>query len=311
MRKFITFLILTVIFSSQLTTEVYSAAGLQHFFKGIVRFFKGSADDVMKSGDDLLKNMGKTREEILSGSKNKPLNETISSSSVEAKISETIGKEQHSLNFTTLKNTTRPKYIKKLKSNIGVDDAADLFDFEDLITDSKSGSTNKGFYSVIILNWVGKIYRNSDYYSKPNLEEKMLLVCRTDSDVFYFSLLMEQEPKRAFLVEHKKLNKTNIKTMVNQELVVLEDSNDVKIMSSFPEKGNEFKAEFVAKDEKYRANYRIKEAKILNPGNSISYNNQGFEYENTSLSFDTIKFKSLVNIDHKNNCFKATNEGLL
>jgi len=37
-----------------------------------------------------------------------------------------------------------------------------------------------------------------------------------------------------------------------------------------PEKGNEFKAEFVAKDEKYRANYIIKEAKILNPGNSIS-----------------------------------------
>ena len=27
--------------------------------------------------------------------------------------------------------------------------------------------------------------------------------------------------------------------------------------------------------------------------------------------FDTIKFKSLINIDHKNNCFKATNQGLL
>ena len=79
----------------------------------------------------------------------------------------------------------------------------------------------------------------------------MLLVCRTDSDVFYFSLLMEQDPKRAFLVEHKKLNKTNKKTMANQELVVLEDSNEVKIMSSFP------------------------------------------------------------NIDAKNNCFKATNQGLL
>jgi len=37
-----------------------------------------------------------------------------------------------------------------------------------------------------------------------------------------------------------------------------------------PEKGNEFKAEFVAKNEKYRANYIIKQAKILNPGNSIS-----------------------------------------
>ena len=37
-----------------------------------------------------------------------------------------------------------------------------------------------------------------------------------------------------------------------------------------PEKGKEFKAEFVSKNEKYRANYIIKEASILNPGSSIS-----------------------------------------
>ena len=37
-----------------------------------------------------------------------------------------------------------------------------------------------------------------------------------------------------------------------------------------PEKGKDFKAEFVAKNGKYRANYIIKEAKILNPGNSIT-----------------------------------------
>jgi YidC/Oxa1 family membrane protein insertase len=37
-----------------------------------------------------------------------------------------------------------------------------------------------------------------------------------------------------------------------------------------PEKGKEFKAEFVAKKEKYRANYIIKEAEILNPGGSIT-----------------------------------------
>ena len=37
-----------------------------------------------------------------------------------------------------------------------------------------------------------------------------------------------------------------------------------------PEKGKEFKAEFLSKNEKYRANYIIKEASILNPNNSIS-----------------------------------------
>jgi len=37
-----------------------------------------------------------------------------------------------------------------------------------------------------------------------------------------------------------------------------------------PEKGKQFKAEFVAKNEVYRANYIIKEPKLLNPNNSIT-----------------------------------------
>jgi len=37
-----------------------------------------------------------------------------------------------------------------------------------------------------------------------------------------------------------------------------------------PEKGKEFKAEFLAKNERYKANYIIKDASILNPKNTIS-----------------------------------------
>ena len=37
-----------------------------------------------------------------------------------------------------------------------------------------------------------------------------------------------------------------------------------------PEKGKDFKAEFLYKNKKYKANYIIKEAKILNPGKSIT-----------------------------------------
>ncbi len=37
-----------------------------------------------------------------------------------------------------------------------------------------------------------------------------------------------------------------------------------------PEKGKNFKAEFLSKDQKYRANYIIKEASILNPDSSIT-----------------------------------------
>jgi len=37
-----------------------------------------------------------------------------------------------------------------------------------------------------------------------------------------------------------------------------------------PEKGKEFKAEFVGKNKKYRANYIIKEVNILNPGSTVT-----------------------------------------
>ena len=42
------------------------------------------------------------------------------------------------------------------------------------------------------------------------------------------------------------------------------------ITAIVPEKGKEFKAEFVSKNDKYRANYIIKEAIILNPDSSIT-----------------------------------------
>ena len=47
-----------------------------------------------------------------------------------------------------------------------------------------------------------KVYNNSDYFSKPKTEEKMLLVCSNIDQVFYISLLMEEEPKRAFLIKN-------------------------------------------------------------------------------------------------------------
>ena len=76
--------------------------------------------------------------------------------------------------------------------------------------------------------------------------------------------------------------------MISQELVVLEDSKEAKIMSSFPKKGNEW------------------------PTNYFTiYNNQGFEHDSKNYNFDIVKTKALINKNHKHNCFKATNEGLL
>ena len=72
-----------------------------------------------------------------------------------------MGTNQHSQNFNNLKDYPRAKYIKNLKNkfNRGDDlaDAADFFDI-DLNSDSKS-NLNKGFYSLVIIDWIGRIYK--------------------------------------------------------------------------------------------------------------------------------------------------------
>ena len=79
----------------------------------------------------------------------------------------------------------------------------------------------------------------------------MLLMCSTNKDIFYIALLMEQEPKRAFIHQHikiknklEKVRKMNPQETViirenaeikPQELAILSDTEEIKIMSTQPE----------------------------------------------------------------------------
>ena len=283
MKRFISIIILILIFNTQFATNAHAIGGLRQLFRGVVKFFKGD-------GDNVLKNIVKGKEEILAVSSSKGINKTILAPGDEAKILEAVGREEHSLHFASLKNNTRVRFIKKLKGKLGPDDVADLYDIDEWMSNSSSDSTNKGFYGVIMLNWIGKVYRNSNYYSNPELEEKMLLVCNTTNDLFYFALLMEQEPKRAFLVEHKELNNRNTKRMPAQELVVLDDSKNIKIMSTLPEKNKSWPSHYFT-----------------------IYKDQGFEHDQKdgTISLSSIKIKTSLPLEHKYSCYKATNEGLL
>ena len=99
---------------------------------------------------------------------------------------------------------------------------------------------------------------------------------------------MEQEPKRAFLQEHIRNDNNNRRIIKPQELVVLEDTEEIKIMSTQPEQGKDW------------------------PSNYFTiYSNQGFEYDYSSLNVDFIKNKANLTKKHKFNCFKATEKGLL
>ena len=290
MKRFISIAILSLIIDTQFIQLAQAVPG--GIFRNIFKIFKGSTDDVMK-------NSGKM-DEVLSGMKKKSVNESIAGSTQESLIMEKIGANSHLTELNSLKSSTRAGYIKKLKKQKfkleGEDEALEyIFDEKSSSSSSTTTPNNNLFEKFIIVNWIGKIYNNSDYFSKPKTEEKILLVCSTVDQVFYFSLLMEEEPKRAFLIKNIKLNNSksrnsmNTKTLPIQELIIIEDKDNVKIMVTRPK-------------DQWPENY------------FIIYDDQNFYYDRAysgNVTPEDIKNKISQNPKGKNNCSKATNEGLL
>ena len=159
----------------------------------------------------------------------------------------------------------------------------------DLFSNGTS-SEQKKFYSYIIANWVGKIYRFSDYFNNPEYQNRNLLVCKNLTEIFYFTILMDNKDdiNRALLTEHQYFNSTE-KTLPKQELLVLRDDQHVKIMS-------------------------IKPGDELNAMDFFTiYDNQHFMHDqNTDVE------KIFINADNKpndiaknNKCYKANDNGLM
>ena len=281
MKRFVSVVILTLIINIYLIENVYAISGsILRPFKELFKVFKGPTDDVIK-------NSGKIKEEAFSGIKKKTVNEGVAGPTQDSLVLEKVGAESHSIEFASLKKSNRESYIKRLKKKKieGGDELLDL-----ILDDGEIASENEDFKKYIIFAWIGKIYANSDYYSQPKLEEKMLLVCSNLNEVFYFSLLMEQDPKRAFLVKNKKLNNDNSSLPI-QELAIIEDSKNAKIMSTLPENGNKWPTHYFT-----------------------IYNDQNFYYDQVNsgnVAPELIKNKISQNPKGKNNCSKATYEGLL
>ena len=290
MKRFVSVVILSLIIDIQFIQLAQAVPG--GIFRNIFKIFKGSTDDVMK-------NSGKM-DEVLSGMKKKSVNESIAGPTQESLIIEKVGANSHLTELNSLKSSTRAGYIKKLKKQKfkleGEDEALEyIFDEKSSSSSSTTTTNNNLFEKFIIINWIGKIYNNSDYFSKPKTEEKILLVCSTIDQVFYFSLLMEEEPKRAFLIKNIKLNNSksrnsmSTKTLPIQELIIIEDKDNVKIMVTRPK-------------DQWPENY------------FIIYDDQNFYYDRAysgNVTPEDIKNKISQNPKGKNNCSKATYEGLL
>ena len=292
MRKFFHLISWLITLNILLVSPSYAVPG--GIFKSIFNLFKSGGDDVIKSADDVLrgtKNQGEnvinTSDDLLRDIKNKQIGNT-SAQADEAIVLERIGADNHIVEFKTLKKSSRTDYIQHLRRHGDELIDNDLFDvYENITSDNSKYPTS--FKSYVLLNWIGRIYIKSNYFNKPKFEDKTMLVCKNIDQVFYLSLFMEQEPKRAFLTKNLKFKK-NTKNISSQELFIIEDTEKRKIMVTWPV------------NTEFPQNY------------FVIYPNQNFYYENPSsgtLSPEQFKKYLSKRKSFKNKCFKATESGLL
>ena len=227
MNKIIIIFLLGLIFNISNTNNSYAiGAGV---FKSIFKLFSKNADEattVIKKGD-----------EALSGSKVKNAEMASATIAEEATIINKIGKDAHQSHYNSIRNDSLKNIKLKHGLNVGrtikkmaKEGGENIFDLYELAADATS--EQKKFYDFIIFNWIGKIYRFSNYYNNPNYENRTLLICKNTNEVFYFTILMDNEGdvNRAFLTEHKYFTSSN-KTLDRQELLIIRDEKFVKIMS--------------------------------------------------------------------------------
>ena len=290
-KRLLTIFLIILISNFTFIDNSFSKGGL---IKSTINFFKSFGKEAPKVGDDILKN-GKTTiddlkkggDELFKDIKNKQIGNT-SAQADEAIVLERIGAENHIVEFKTLKKSTRSDYIQHLRRHGDELIDNDLFDiYENITSDNSKYPTS--FKSYVLLNWIGRIYIKSNYFNKPKFEDKTMLVCKNIDQVFYLSLFMEQEPKRAFLTKNLKFKK-NTKNISSQELFIIEDTEKRKIMVTWPV------------NTEFPQNY------------FVIYPNQNFYYENPSSgTVSPEQFKKYLSKrkSFKNKCLKATESGLL
>jgi hypothetical protein len=309
MKKLIIIVLLTLLINANFTTNANAFVGeIRIILRSIAKFLKGGADNTIKGGsktlDDLFKGIGKDSNRSIDDVLKKaglPKTDKFTNLNTltkdESLILERVGSEKHSNNYLTVNsNKIKPlkerRWLKELAEE-GVQEGIEEIGEEGFQEATEKGLSNlsaeNDFYKYVKLNWIGRVYLRSYYYNQPKVEEKMLLVCKTKYEVFYFSILMEEKIKTALLIDHKSLLNEFYPTLPAQELVVLEDEDEFKVMSILPEAGRYPKHYFTI------------------------FNNQRFNYDKRLSGTESpgvIINKAFRGPDQNNSCYKGTAKGL-
>ena len=213
----------------------------------------------------ILKGLGKGTNLIKPGSK-------IATPGVGDDILKRINKSEVSTDLNSSNLLNKNSSHDDILSAHGVRKLGKVVDGKDVVemaSDILIGDNNDGVINTIrVVWWSGRVFRTSDAFNKPQLDERLIIECQTDSDVFTFTALLsseinnslEKKVKNWFLLSqhfpNAQVNKDgsilikkgsyNKVSMTKQELLVLEDNDNYIIFSNK-----------IAKDQQYPTNYFI------------------------------------------------------
>ena len=228
---------LIIILSSSFLAKSHAVpvAPFKKFFQEIIEIFGSKTKDVMKQGNKA--------DDTISGSVSKNIDDARSAIKDEDLIISKIGEDTHSIHYNEAINQPSSKIssshgIPKISKEVlgESDNLLDLFDFG-----FRESEENIKIAQYILKSWSGKIYRVSEYFSRPNKDDRYLIVCKNSVEIFYFTILLnnKNDINRAYLTDHKFIN-SDLKSFEKQELLVFLDKDNVKVMGTIPESNNTF-----------------------------------------------------------------------
>ena len=197
--------------------------GGSKFFKGGPKLIKpgskilgpGAGDDVLKRFDDIKINKPGNPEEVVSN--------------------------------TILKKSSTKEDILNVHGIRRVEKVVDGKDVVEYVVDGSSGdgSSSSSVNPFQIAWWIGRVFRVSNYFNRPEIEDRIVIECKTDVETFIFTALLSKEfqtsldkkQKNWFLLsQHLPITVTTsgyyTQQMSKQELMVLEDLDDYIIFSN-------------------------------------------------------------------------------
>ena len=271
MNKKIIFLIL--VYFLNFSTPVYSIpiAPIKTLIQKLGTLF----DDLFKSSDDILKQTNKIDESVSSGTNKLSDSELILSK---------INNETHNSHLNTALNESRKKikFVHGLKfKNLGkeiIENSDNLIDVYDLTFNTTDQNIRSSSY--FIKNWIGKIYRpRTDKYDLSK-EKRYLLVCSNRVEVFYFTILLDNmnDINRVFITDHKYFY-AQMKPLERQELLILRDDAEIKVMSTKPKNKDSINFDLfkISRDGRFQHTKNVSIlSKQYNQGSTLNKNIKDF-----------------------------------